>query len=113
MRHDWAALAAERREEPGTWAVIATDVPVGIADYVRKQYGLEVRLEGIDTTRHRAGLLHARHPVDGARQYWASSATTITSDRGEVARFHSSKTCQAGLLMLREGSLSHEQLRWN
>ena len=69
-RTSWKGVAAQLRETPGTWHLVATDVSTGTASPLRRLYGLETRLVGVDPVTKRCEKLYARYiapePIDAS-----------------------------------------------
>lgn len=59
-RQDWREVATRLARTPGEWEIVGRDIPVGTASRLRRNYDLEIRLEGVDGSTHRAALMWAR-----------------------------------------------------
>lgn len=69
-RTDWRQVRDFlQREHMNEWKVVALDVPIASASYVKRKYGLQTRLEDIDRSTSRA------------RRMWAKASDAITPDR--------------------------------
>lgn len=59
-RRNWRNVVAELERNPGVWHDVAQDVPVSTASRLRREYGVETRLEGVNSATARADHLYAR-----------------------------------------------------
>lgn len=56
----YGMVVAALKENPGAWAVVATDAAPSITTYLKKRYGLEAVSRGVK--KGRAAKIYARWP---------------------------------------------------